>query len=508
MSDPHSTSPKSAQRQTRTTQHVLTWQESTLKYTATAGWQPVFEHEKHVADLFHIAYVADEVEATNRPITFVFNGGPGAASVYLHMGALGPYRVAFDVDGRLPKPPVQLVNNPESWLRFTDLVFIDPMGTGFSRAIPDLETEAKSKSETQSTETSTEPKPKEKPFWTLEKDLNTLCDFIQSYLSRTHRWLSPLFIAGESYGGFRVAKLTRRLQEDYGVGLSGAILISPALEFSLLEGDDFTLSSWTTLMPALAAAAAYHGRVKWPGDPTDMSAHLKTAEDFAQRRLLPLLALGTHMPDNERQSIYQELANLIGLPLEVVKKHRGRISRETFARELLRDQNRIVGLYDAALTSLDPFPDRPTYEGSDPTLAGSQRLFTGAINHHLRNTLQVETDLTYHTLNFTVFKEWSYELKSEDKQGFVGAVDDLRIGMTLNSHMKVSITHGLFDLVTTYFASDQLVGLMALEPELQSNIHIHHYQGGHMFYSWDSSRSQWFHHMQSFYLSECLGFLI
>ncbi|HEY9749175.1 MAG TPA: hypothetical protein V6C63_10885, partial [Allocoleopsis sp.] len=221
------------------TEHTLTLSDRQIRYTASAEWQTLFDQEKPVAEMFHVAYLAETDEAIPRPLTFVFNGGPGAASAYLHMGALGPERICFDVNGGLPKPPVRLVDNLETWLSFTDLVFIDPIGTGFSRSLPvDKEKQDKSSEPASSKEAD---KPKEVEFWEVERDLKALGEFIQRFLSRRKRWLSPICIAGESYGGFRVAKLARKLQQEFGIGLSGAILISPALEFSLLGGHDYDL---------------------------------------------------------------------------------------------------------------------------------------------------------------------------------------------------------------------------------------------------------------------------
>lgn len=482
-------------RKTSQTEHTLTLPTGEIRYTAIAGWQPLYEREKAIAELFHVAYLAENPTSAPRSLTFVFNGGPGAASAYLHMGALGPKRVAFGDNGTLPKPPVQIVDNLESWLSFTDLVFIDPVGTGFSRAV--LQEPDKDNTPSKDNKTEDPEKVQETEFWEVERDLKALGEFIQTFLSRHNRWLSPIFIAGESYGGFRVAKLARKLQQDFGVGLSGAILISPALEFSLLDETDYNLTTWATVLPSMAAAAAFHDRAQLAGD--DLDTHRITAEHFARRTLIPLLAMGDALPLNERQSTYQQLADLIGLPVSVIERQGGRIGMQVFARELLRDQQRIVGLYDASITAIDPFPDRPLYEGTDPTLDGLDRLFTGGINSHLRGTLGVETELTYHLLNYETFKAWKFELKGGLKQGFIGAVDDLRIGMTLNPYMQVYVTHGLFDLVTPYFASNHLANLMQLNPEIRPNLTLKHYQGGHMFYTWKNSRQQWFADMQQFY---------
>jgi carboxypeptidase C (cathepsin A) len=496
MTDSTPSTPSTTTRKSSTTKHVLPLPSGEIHYTAIAQWQPLYEREKAIAELFHVAYLVDHQDSTPRPLTFVFNGGPGAASAYLHMGALGPKRVEFGQEGTLPKPPVKVVDNLESWLSFTDLVFIDPVGTGFSRAVSpedDGKADAKADEKTKAEK----PEEKETEFWEVERDLKALAEFIQTFLSKQNRWLSPIFIAGESYGGFRVAKLARKLQQDFGVGLSGAILISPVLEFSLLEGTDYNLTSWAAVLPSMAGAAAHHHRAQQVGE--NLQTHLAAAELFARKTLIPLLALGDTLSDDERQQTYQQCADLIGLPVSLVARQGARIGIDVFARELLRDQQRIVGLYDASITAIDPFPDRPLYEGTDPTLDGLDRLFTGAINSHLRGTLGVETNLPYHLLNFETFKAWKFELKGGLKQGFIGAVDDLRIGMTLNPYMQVYITHGLFDLVTPYFASNHLADLMKLDPEVRPNLTIKHFQGGHMFYTWEASRQQWFAGMSEFY---------
>ncbi|MFS8907866.1 S10 family peptidase [Synechococcus sp. OH2] len=495
-----------------TTEHTFNAGGESFPYRAVAGWQTLFRREKPVAEIFHVAYLRQDSDSPHRPLTFVFNGGPGAASAYLHMGSLGPRRICFGPNGSLPPSPVQLVDNAESWLLFSDLVFVDPVGTGFSRALPKESQDAKSSQEksdpaakpTQPEEKEEEP-PKEAPFWDVERDLQSLGEFIQGFLSRYKRWLSPIFIAGESYGGFRVARLAKELQAKFGVGLSGAILISPAIEFGLLETTDYNLSTWATLFPSYVATAAYHGRCGW-GE--DLQILLPKAEGFARQRLLPLLAMGEAMPEAERQAIYTEMAAGIGLSPEYVAHKGGRIDPASFARELLRSQRLVLGLYDASVTTVDPFPDRPTFEGSDPTLDGVDRLFTAAINSHLRETLQVDTDLTYHLLNLEVFKSWRFTPKGELKQGFIGAMDELRSSMALNPHLRVGIHHGFYDLVTPYFASDHLVDLMKLDPRLKANLLLRHYRGGHMFYTWDPSRVEWFAEMRQFYRQAVSGLRI
>jgi carboxypeptidase C (cathepsin A) len=268
------------------------------------------------------------------------------------------------------------------------------------------------------------------------------------------------------------------------------------MEFMLLEGSDYSLGSWATVIPSMAATAVYHGRVDTTDSPT---AHGAKAADFARKTLIPLLALGSTAPGEEQQRVFDQLAELIGLPSKVVQRHHGRIDITLFARELLRHQQRILGLYDASVTAIDPFPDRLLNEGTDPTLEGIDRLFTGAINSHLRSTLEVNTTLTYNLLSYDVFKAWEFLPESDYRQGFVGSVDDLRVGMALNPYLKVYITHGIYDLVTPYFSSNYLADLMNLNSGLRPNLTLRHFQGGHMFYTWDESRRLWLKDMRGFY---------
>jgi carboxypeptidase C (cathepsin A) len=485
-------------RRVSTTEHTLQLPSGPLVYKAIADWISLRKIHKPVAHLFHTAYIAEPQDGA-RPLTFVFNGGPGAASAYLHMGALGPQRVAFGKMGSLPEPPTQVVDNQETWLSFTDLVFIDPVGTGFSRAIQESGAEKKAEGgKDKSSETGLEENPE---FWEIEKDLDALGEFICRFLSKYHRWTSPLFIAGESYGGFRVARMARRLQEQHGVGLCGAILISPAIELDALLDSDYNLNYWVELFPSLVAAAHHHGRTRDLGD----DDFQRQGEAFANNELVRWLTQGEALPADERASIVARMSALTGLSATVLERAAGRISATHFCRELLRDEQRLCGRYDASVTTVDPFPDRNDYEGPDPTLFSIDRLFTGAINHHLRSNLNVETELDYRLLSMQVNEAWKDKSKRHFFDRQVGAMDDLRYGMSLNGHMKVSITHGRFDLITPYFGSQRLTKLMKLTDEQQANLTSRTFDGGHMFYSWDESRIEFHAEMRQFYQSALPG---
>ena len=456
-------------------------------YTATAGWMRLHDSERPIAEVFFVGYTLDGSPAATRPVTFIFNGGPGAASAYLHVGALGPKRVWVPDDGRLPPSPARLVDNEHTWLAMSDLVFIDPVGTGFSRTLPP---EGEEKPEDATT--------RRKSFWDMERDLEALGEVIRGYLSGEQRWSSPVLIAGESYGGFRVARLIRQLQEKDGVGLSGAILISPALEFSLLEGGDYDVLHWIDKLPTMAAAGLHHGRAAARGG--SLESHMAAAEELARERLAPVLIGGAAVPQQRREAVFAEMAALTGLPVALIAAREGRVDMVTFCRSLLADERMLLGLYDASVTAADPFPDRTPFEGPDPTLAGLARVFTAAINTHLRGGLGVEEQARdYHLLSYDVFESWRYEKEGKGKQGFVGAVDHIRFGMSLNPDMKVWITHGYYDLVTPYFSSNRLVDLMRLPAALQGNLTCRHFEGGHMFYTWRDSRQAFFDEACRFY---------
>ena len=473
---------------------------ATLNYRAECDWLTLRRIHKPVAHIFHTAYLLQtNDEAAKRPLTFVFNGGPGAASAYLHMGAVGPKRVAFGPQGSLPQPPTNVVDNHETWLPFTDLVFIDPVGTGFSRALNDKPQDGKSGEAKPKDAPSGENPADENPeFWDVEKDLESLGEFISRFLSRQNRWTSPVFIAGESYGGFRVARMARHVQEQHGVGLSGAMLISPAIEFDSLIGTDYNMTYWVEHFPSFAAAAFQNGIAT---DANSLEDCIQQAETFARNELASLVVHGDALPKSERDEILSRMSALSGLSGDFLARAGGRVTATMFCRELHREQRRLCGHYDASVTTVDPFPDRENYEGPDPTLFSIDRLFTSGINHHLRTTLNVDTELDYRLLSMQVNKAWKDADSQRMFRRLAGAMDDLRYGMSLNEHMKVNITHGYFDLITPYFSSRRLVDLMKLTDAQRANISTANYKGGHMFYSWDESRIAFTQDTSEFYAS-------
>ena len=392
---------------------------------------------------------------------------------------MGPYRAVFEADGRPPAPPAQLETNPDSWLPFTDLVFIDPVGTGWSRTIEGEKTGSDSQSGSSQDD-----------FYEIGKDLDAICEFVTRWLSRYGRWRSPIYFAGESYGGFRVAKITRKLQETYGVGLNGVFLVSPVFEFKELMPTDYDALGYVDRLPSMAAAAHYHGRNREPRDDASLDEVTAAAESFAVNDYALLLVQGRGLGDDRAAATQAKAARLIGLAEDELHRTEGRIDMGRFARELLRDERLVCGVHDATATLEDPYPDRPRQEGPDPALFAVDRVFGAAVNAHLRDNLQVATDRHYRLINFDINQAWKRERDRHGLDARIGATDDLRYGMALNPHMHVSIVHGLYDLVTPYLASQRLSQLMKLTTGQTKRLTLTTVAGGHMFYRRDDARER------------------
>jgi carboxypeptidase C (cathepsin A) len=451
-------------------------------------WIVLRKKERPAAEIFYTYYRLAEGQVPSkvrRPVSFVFNGGPGASSAYLHVGGLSPRRVLFKADGNLEPPPVRLANNPESWIAFTDLVFVDPVGTGFSRIIEpdDKKLDDKNKDKPDPTKAV-----QEKEFYALNRDLESLAEFIERFLSRYKLWDLPVAIIGESYGGFRTAKLARRLQETHGVGLSTAIAISPVLEWSLLDGSDYDVLSSMDTFCTMALAATFHGRSRVFTKGTPVETQRREIEAFATRGLAHALLVGTAHDADELSRVFARAADFLGLPVDLVRLAHGRVSPWRFARELLKSEQKVVGAYDATVAGIDPFPDRDFHMAPDPTLAGIERIFASGINHVLRAEIGIDSERRYNLLSMDVNRDWK---RDEERHAFsppAGAADDLRFAMSMNPDMKVLIAHGYYDMVTPYFSSERLVEQMKLLPQQREKLFIRHFDGGHMFYTWDSSR--------------------
>ncbi len=468
-----------------------------------AEWIVLRKKEKPSAEIFNTYYrlvqPQNSKNGIRRAITFVLNGGPGAASAYLHLGGLGPQRVCFNKDGSKLPPPAKLTNNTESWIEFTDLVFIDPVGTGFSRVV---ESDALAPASVSAAQKDTSDKSKvtdEKEYYGLNRDLESLGEFIERFLSKYKLWDVPVYIAGESYGGFRTAKLARRLQEKHGIGLSAVIAISPALEWALLNDGDYDVLRSVDTFCSMALGAAFHGRSRVFKKGDSIEKMRPTIESFATKELAHALMVGTAHEPAELEKVFCKTADFLGLPEQMVKRAHGRIPFWRFSRELLRDQQRIVSWYDATLTTIDPYPDREMNEAPDPSLVGDEHIFESGINQLLRARIGVETERRYESLNLEVYTVWKRDDSKHAFDGPAGSVDDLRYAMSLNPEMKVLIVHGYYDMITPYFSSERLVEQMKLLPESRRNLTLKYFSGGHMFYTWEESRIAFRDYCRNYY---------
>lgn len=463
------------------TEHTLKNGDFKLPYRATAGALPVrLDKDGPECRIFFIAYQAQDGGREKRPLTFVFNGGPGASSAYLHLGALGPKRVMLEEDGSLPPSPARLVDNVQTWLRFTDLVFVDPAGTGYSRCEP--------------MKGDREGKGADAKAWGVREDLKVLAKFIRLYLTRYNAWLSPKYLVGESYGGFRVAALSDILQTDYDIALNGIVLVSPALEFELIQGNEFSLLPWVARLPAYAATARKNGKAAGPlAGGKGIRQSLEDVERFAVREYLPALA------DGDTRPLQARLAEMVGLPVQRVARCDARISPRRFSKDLLRDANRLVSVYDGSFTAIDPDPASPFPPADDPLLVQFSTLLASAFNSYVREQLKFETDIPYEILNRKVSHQWDWRSGLDGNQGYAGVAENLKNSMSRDKDLKVLIAHGIFDLVTPYFGSVLVTRQMLLDPAVASNLSLKVYEGGHMFYTHPAARRQSFEDAENFY---------
>ena len=443
------------------TQHSITVDGQTINYTATTGYLVLrTEQDSAQAKIFFTAYTRNDSDLTQRPITFTFNGGPGSASVWLHMGALGPRRILMSEKGESLPPPYTLVDNEYTWLDKTDLVFIDPVETGYSRPAPGVD---------------------KKEFTGFENDIESTGDFIRLYTSRYERWGSPKFIAGESYGTTRAAGLSGYLQDRYGLYLNGLMLISSILNFQtarFTKGNDLP---YILFLPTYAAIAAYHQKLPQP--PDDLPAFLQEVEQFAIGEYATALMRGDSLPPAEEKQIIEKLHRYTGLSEEYLAQTHYRIHISRFTKELLREEGKTVGRLDGRFTGLD-YDNAGEYPEFDPSYdATIYGPYTTAINRYLRTELNYESDLPYEILTGRVYP-WDY---SNVENEFLNVAETLRSAMTKNPFMKVHVFNGYYDLATPYFATNYTFSHMFLNDSLAENVSMSYYPAGHMMYIYQPS---------------------
>jgi carboxypeptidase C (cathepsin A) len=441
------------------THHTMGLNEPRLGYEAIAETLPVTDAKGNTtASIFTVSYLTDGENGSARPVSFVFNGGPGAASVFLHLGALGPQILQTPENGAVPTPPVRLVDNPATWLGFTDLVFVDPVGTGFSRG--------KGKEENP-----------DKPFWDVRADIASLGSVIRLWLTRHQRWTSPVWLVGESYGGFRAAAMAQTLPHDVDVIVKGLVLVSPALDLSALHQTERDLLAAAFILPSYAATAAIYDAASGGG--------LAEAERFALSDYLVGLARLNGQPSAGNPFIAR-VAQIAGVPADIVRRYRGRIPRQIFAREVRRSQGEVVSLYDSTIVA----PAGPEGGGGagDPVLQPAVAAYGTAFNTYLADFLGVHTDQPYRVLPHDVSQQWNWD--GERLHGTDGlAMSSLEAALLEHPATKVLIVNGRYDLVTPYLSSRWLVDQLEIPATTRSTIQLRVYDGGHMVYMRPASRS-------------------
>jgi len=429
----------------------------TLRYTTTAALMPIRDarSSETEAHIFYIAYTLDGVtDPSKRRLLFSFNGGPGSASVWLHLGAIGPKRVPMREDGSMPAPPFQLVPNEATLLEEADLVFVDPVGTGYSRALrPDLQ----------------------QKFSSRQGDIESVGEFIRLYLTRGKRWLSPLFLIGESYGTMRAAGLAGYLI-DRGIAFNGIALVSTILNFQTTRWAPGNDLPYPLMLPTYTATAWYHKRLSPELQKMDLRKLLREVEAWALTGYSEALALGDRMTPAQRKAAVDRLARYTGLDPKYVDQAELRITLAYFNRELLRERNLMVGRLDSRLTGPGPRGLANTAE-FDPSMTAIRPPYTAALYQYVRGELGYESDLDYYVLGGGTGR---WNMNAENEYANVSA--SLRDAFARNPFLKVYLGAGYFDMATPYFAAYYTLDHMDLAPNLRSAIRVHEYPAGHMYY--------------------------
>ena len=456
------------------TQHSIQINGKTIAYTATAGTLVLKKDDsKPTASVFFVAYTRDDAgDKSKRPVTFAFNGGPGSSSIWLHIGALGPKRVVLGPNGEQPPPPYRLVDNEDSLLEFTDLVFIDPVSTGYSRNAPGEDP---------------------KQFHGLEGDLNSVADFIRLYTGKFDRWSSPKFLAGESYGTTRAAGLAEVLL-DQGIYLNGITLISSVLNFETISFSPGNELPYILYLPTYTAAAWYHKKLPADLQKGTLEKAVQSSREFAGGDYTLALMKGNRLSPAERTKIAEQTARFTGLSKDYVEESNLRISIQRFRKELLRGEQRTIGRYDSRLegTDADSAGERPEYDASYASVQGA---FTATFNDYIRQELKWETDLTYEVLTDKV-QPWSYE---KQQNQFVNTGEMLRRAMAQNPHLRVLVANGFYDLATPFFATEYTFSHLALDPSLKDNVKLTYCDAGHMLYTAKPCLDSLHHSIEEFY---------
>ncbi len=429
----------------------------TIHYTATAGTILLRDkNNKANGLLFYVAYTKDGADASKRPVTFLYNGGPGSSSIWLHMGGLGPYRVQVTNAGATPPAPYSIKPNDESLLNDTDLVFIDAMGTGFSRVVG---------------------KGKYKDFWGVDEDVRAFGQFIQRYLTRFNRWNSPKFLYGESYGTTRSAALSNWLQGN-GIALNGVILQSSILNYFV--GSPGTDSEYIYNLPSYAAIAWYHDKI--PNKPANLAAFVEQARQFTDGAYAAALIQGDKLTKAQRDAVAQKMHQFTGLPVDYIERANLRVSPSDFRKELMLPQREHLGRYDARYVGADRSAIS-SFPGFDPSDAYISPAFTAAWHWYLRNVLKYKSDHTYRVMNGQAIRQWDWKHGSgfrRSPEPYVAG--DLADAMRQNPYLRVLSENGYFDLATPFHGTEFDLDHMMLPAKLRDHVQFAYFLSGHMIY--------------------------
>ncbi|MBD3647397.1 MAG: peptidase S10 [Pseudomonadales bacterium] len=469
------------------TRHTLKVKGKELKYTATVGTVVLKEEDdkeghKPRAEMFFVAFTRDGVRnRAKRPVTFSFNGGPGSSSVWMLLGLLGPRRVPLsdDESGRV-EPPYQLEDNEQTLLEETDLVFIDPVGTGYSRPVTDEKQD-----------------PDE--FYSFKRDIDSVGEFIRLYTSRNQRWSSPKFIIGESYGTTRASGLSGHLQDRYGLFLNGVMLVSVVLNFQTLLFNPGNDLPYVLYLPSYALAARYHGKLPKKYQDMDQDKFLAEVREFAEEDYNRALMKGDRLDKDERNRIVGRLAAYTGLSEAYIEGSNLRIAIMRFAKELLRSDGKAIGRFDSRITGVDRDDVGENFE-RDPSFDMVQGVYSACLNDYVRRELEFESDLPYEILSFKILPKWKYD---DFQNSYVNTAETLRSAIMKNPHLQVFVANGLYDLATPFFATEYTFDHLGLRDGLQKNVSMGYYPAGHMMYSHKASLAAMARDLKQFIKKAC-----
>ncbi|BDE06025.1 peptidase S10 [Vulcanimicrobium alpinum] len=440
------------------THHAIVLGGKRIAYTARAGTLLLRDAENEpTASVFYVAYTADRADAKRRPVTFLWNGGPGSSSIWLHMGSFGPVRVPVPKDGSLPGPRPRLVDNASSLLDTSDLVFVDAVGTGWSTIVA---------------------RGKTADYYGIDEDAKAFAQFIERWATKNARWESPKFLLGESYGTTRAANVVNRLQDD-GMAVNGVVLLSSALDYNFLPigqgpGNDYVYAGY---LPTEAAVAWYHHRAV--GASPDLARFVAQARAFAAGPYLHALAQGDLLDDASRTAIVRQLHAFTGLSEAYVRAADLRIDPNKFRQELLRDEGRTIGRYDGRYsgTSTDT---NAAYSDYDPSDTMTSAAYVAAFNHYAHDVLHYKDDRPYDVLDFSVNRAWKYQRENDSNAPTV--VADLKSAIVKNPSLHVLSANGYYDLATGFYSTEYLLGHMGLDAAQRARLHYAYYPSGHMVY--------------------------